>query len=88
MIFEYQLDIFRDYGGLMLNPLGLHPYYPFIHPLHFEITEVPDKVKWLLWYLTHLYQMGRREGLDYCSSKACQTGLSLMAKGSTIGGKL
>ncbi|KAK8568400.1 hypothetical protein V6N12_006953 [Hibiscus sabdariffa] len=57
MIFEYQLDIFRDYGGLMLNPLGLHPDYPFIHPLHFEITEVPDEVKWLLWYLTHLYQM-------------------------------
>ncbi|KAK9045326.1 hypothetical protein V6N11_059210 [Hibiscus sabdariffa] len=26
--------------------------------------------------------MGRREGLDYCSSKACQTGLSLMAKGT------
>ncbi|KAL4332463.1 hypothetical protein GQ457_07G012840 [Hibiscus cannabinus] len=49
MIFEYQLDIFRDYGGLMLNPFGLHPDYPFIHPIHFEITEVPDEVKWLLW---------------------------------------
>ncbi|KAK8487576.1 hypothetical protein V6N11_066561 [Hibiscus sabdariffa] len=57
MVFEYQLDIFRDYGGLMLNPFGLHPDYPFIHPIHFEITEVPDEVKWLLWYLTHMYQI-------------------------------
>ncbi|KAL4303399.1 hypothetical protein GQ457_10G020850 [Hibiscus cannabinus] len=43
MIFEYQLDIFRDYGGLMLNPFGIHPEYPFIHPIHFEIEEVPDE---------------------------------------------
>ncbi|KAK8535312.1 hypothetical protein V6N12_056834 [Hibiscus sabdariffa] len=57
MVFEYQLDIFRDYGGLMLNPFGLHPDYPFIHPIHFEITEVSDEVKWLLWYLTHMYQI-------------------------------
>ncbi|KAL4336066.1 hypothetical protein GQ457_07G043400 [Hibiscus cannabinus] len=57
MIFEYQLDIFRDYGGLMLNPFGLHPDYPFIHPIHFEIQEVPDELKWLLWYLTHMYQI-------------------------------
>ncbi|KAK9029789.1 hypothetical protein V6N11_026891 [Hibiscus sabdariffa] len=57
MIFEYQLDIFRNYGGLMLSPFGLHPDYPFIHPIHFEITEVPDEVKWLLWYLTHMYQI-------------------------------
>ncbi|KAK8991028.1 hypothetical protein V6N11_062053 [Hibiscus sabdariffa] len=57
MIFEYQLEIFRSYGGLMLNPFGLHPDYPFIHPIHFEITEVPEEVKWLLWYFTHLYQV-------------------------------
>ncbi|KAL4312915.1 hypothetical protein GQ457_01G014820 [Hibiscus cannabinus] len=57
MIFEYQLDIFRDYGGLMLNPFGLHPDYPFIHLIHFEIQEVPDELKWLLWYLTHMYQI-------------------------------
>ncbi|KAL4388539.1 hypothetical protein GQ457_09G023790 [Hibiscus cannabinus] len=56
MIFEYQLNIFKDYGGLMLNPFGLHPDYPFIHPIHFEITEVPHEVKWLLCYLTHIYQ--------------------------------
>ncbi|KAK9032330.1 hypothetical protein V6N11_056601 [Hibiscus sabdariffa] len=57
MIFEYQLDIFRNYGGLMLNPFGLHPDYPFIHPIHFEILEVSDEVKWLLWYFTHMYQV-------------------------------
>ncbi|KAK8500045.1 hypothetical protein V6N12_037905 [Hibiscus sabdariffa] len=56
MIFEYQLEIFRNYGGLMLNPFGLHPDYPFIHPIHFEIVDVPDEVKWLLWYFTHIYQ--------------------------------
>ncbi|KAK9003267.1 hypothetical protein V6N11_060831 [Hibiscus sabdariffa] len=57
MIFEYQLDIFRNYGGLMLKPFGLHPDYPFIHPIHFDITEVPDEVKWLLWYFTHIYHV-------------------------------
>ncbi|KAK9011416.1 hypothetical protein V6N11_044267 [Hibiscus sabdariffa] len=35
MIFAYQLDIFRYYGGLMLKPFGLHPDYPFIHPIYF-----------------------------------------------------
>ncbi|KAL4378433.1 hypothetical protein GQ457_02G038020 [Hibiscus cannabinus] len=57
MVFEYQLDIFRNYGGLMLHPFGLHPDYPFIHPIHFEIREVPEEVKWLLWYLTHIHQI-------------------------------
>ncbi|KAK9008522.1 hypothetical protein V6N11_075414 [Hibiscus sabdariffa] len=57
MIFEYQLNIFKNYGGLMLSPFGLHPDYPFIHPIHFEITEVPDEVKWLLWYFTPMYQI-------------------------------
>ncbi|KAK8494604.1 hypothetical protein V6N11_064766 [Hibiscus sabdariffa] len=57
MIFEYQLDIFRNYGGLMLKPFGLHLDYPFIHPIHFDITEVPDEVKWLLWYFTHIYDV-------------------------------
>ncbi|KAK9020366.1 hypothetical protein V6N11_010390 [Hibiscus sabdariffa] len=57
MIFEYQLEVFRNYGDLMLNPLGLHPDYPFIHPIHFKIINVPDELKWLLWYFTHIYQV-------------------------------
>ncbi|KAK9032661.1 hypothetical protein V6N11_056919 [Hibiscus sabdariffa] len=57
MIFEYQLEVFRNYGGLLLNPFRLHPDYPFIHPIHFEIAEVPDEFKWLLWYFTHIYQV-------------------------------
>ncbi|KAK8501658.1 hypothetical protein V6N11_000129 [Hibiscus sabdariffa] len=41
----------------MLKPFGLHPDYPFIHPIFFEFTEVPDELKWLLWYLTHCYHI-------------------------------
>ncbi|MFQ6633445.1 hypothetical protein Gotur_011876 [Gossypium turneri] len=33
MMFSYQLSIFRDFGILFLKLLGLHPEYPFIHPL-------------------------------------------------------
>ena len=58
MIFQYQLNLFRDFGGLILKPYGLHPEYPFIHPLHFEFTEFPNELKWFLWYLTHLYHIG------------------------------
>ncbi|KAK8516554.1 hypothetical protein V6N12_038794 [Hibiscus sabdariffa] len=48
MIFEYQLNLFQEFGGLMLKPFGLHPDYPFIHPIFFEFTEIPDELKWLL----------------------------------------
>ncbi|KAK9025764.1 hypothetical protein V6N11_038621 [Hibiscus sabdariffa] len=41
----------------MLKPFGLHPDYPFIHPIPFEFTEVPDELKWLLWYFTHCYHI-------------------------------
>ncbi|GMI64872.1 hypothetical protein HRI_000156500 [Hibiscus trionum] len=74
MIFSYQLDVFRNHGGLCLKPFGLHPKYPFIHPLTLEFHEHPDELKWLLWYFTHvhhvavqfnledlLYYMGRRK---------------------------
>ncbi|KAK9047390.1 hypothetical protein V6N11_053236 [Hibiscus sabdariffa] len=57
MIFEYQLNLFQEFGRLMLKPFGLHPDYPFIHPIFFEFTEVPDELKWLLWYLTHCYHI-------------------------------
>lgn len=63
MILSYQLDIFRNFGGLYLKLLGLktifiHPEYPFIHPIKFQFTEFSDELKWMLWYLTHLYQIG------------------------------
>ncbi|MBA0642967.1 hypothetical protein Goklo_027293, partial [Gossypium klotzschianum] len=36
----------------------LHPEYPFIHPLKFQFGEFPEELKWLLWYLTHLFHIG------------------------------
>ncbi|MBA0561044.1 hypothetical protein Golob_017903 [Gossypium lobatum] len=58
MMLSYQLDIFKDFRGLFLKPLGLHPDYPFIHPIKFQFTEFPDELKWMLWYLTHLFYIG------------------------------
>ncbi|KAK8315401.1 hypothetical protein V6Z12_D01G239000 [Gossypium hirsutum] len=58
MMLSYQLSIFRDFGGLFLKPLGLHPEYPFIHPLKFQFGEFPEELKWMLWYLTHLFHIG------------------------------
>ncbi|KAE8667738.1 hypothetical protein F3Y22_tig00112383pilonHSYRG00545 [Hibiscus syriacus] len=73
MIFEYQLELFRFYGGLFLKPHGLHPDYPFIHPIPFEFTEVPDELKWLLWYFTHIHHVAIQfhlEDLQYFLDKA------------------
>ncbi|MBA0575607.1 hypothetical protein Golob_027935 [Gossypium lobatum] len=58
MMLSYQLDIFRDFHGLSLKPLGLHPNYPFIHPIKFQFIKFPDELKWMLWYLTHLLYIG------------------------------
>ncbi|KAE8719974.1 hypothetical protein F3Y22_tig00109923pilonHSYRG00045 [Hibiscus syriacus] len=73
MIFEYQLELFRFYRGLFLKPHGLHPDYPFIHPIPFEFTEVPDELKWLLWYFTHIHHVAIQfhlEDLQYFLDKA------------------
>ena len=58
MVFEYHIEIFRKFGGLILKPFGLHPQYPFIHPFQYGLIEFHDELKWLLWYLTHLYHIG------------------------------
>lgn len=58
MMFSHQLDVFKNCGGLYLKPLGLHLEYPFIHPIKLQFTEFPDELKWMLWYLTHLYHIG------------------------------
>ncbi|MBA0754837.1 hypothetical protein Gogos_021598 [Gossypium gossypioides] len=58
MMLSYQLSIFRDFGGLFLKPLGLHPEYPFIHPLKVQFGEFPEELKWMFWYLTHLFYIG------------------------------
>ncbi|KAK9044313.1 hypothetical protein V6N11_072624 [Hibiscus sabdariffa] len=73
MIFEYQLNLFQEFGGLMLKPFGLHPDYPFIHPIFFEFTEIPDELKWLLWYFTHCYHIAVQfvlEDLQYFIDQA------------------
>nr|KJB44085.1 hypothetical protein B456_007G235600 [Gossypium raimondii] len=58
MMLSYQLDIFRDFCGLFLKPLGLYSDYPFIHPIKFQFIEFLDELKWMLWYLTHLFHIG------------------------------
>ncbi|MBA0880800.1 hypothetical protein Goshw_016957, partial [Gossypium schwendimanii] len=58
MMLSYQLNILRDFRGLFLKPLSFHPDYPFIHPIKFQCTEFPDELKWILWYLTHLFHVG------------------------------
>ncbi|KAK8518958.1 hypothetical protein V6N12_012193 [Hibiscus sabdariffa] len=73
MIFEYQLNLFQEFGGLMLKHFGLHPDYPFIHPIFFEFTEIPDELKWLLWYFTHCYHIAIQfvlEDLQYFIDQA------------------
>lgn len=58
MMFSHQLDVFKNFERLYLKPLGLHPEYSFIHPIKLQFTEFPDELKWMLWYLTHLYHIG------------------------------
>ncbi|MBA0702283.1 hypothetical protein Goari_027399 [Gossypium aridum] len=48
MTLSYQLDVFRNFGGLFLKPLGLHPNYPFINPIKFQFGEFPEELKWML----------------------------------------
>ncbi|MFQ6624913.1 hypothetical protein Gotur_004208, partial [Gossypium turneri] len=38
--------------------LSLHPEYPFIHPLKFQFGEFSEELKWMFWYLTHLFHIG------------------------------
>ncbi|KAK5845431.1 hypothetical protein PVK06_001616 [Gossypium arboreum] len=45
MMFEYQIQVFKNFGGLILKPWGVHPEYPFIHPIKFEFLEQPDELK-------------------------------------------
>ncbi|MBA0804258.1 hypothetical protein Gohar_003854 [Gossypium harknessii] len=58
MMLSYQLDVFRNFGGLFLKPLGLHPKYPFINPIKFQFGKFPEELKWMFWYLTHLFHIG------------------------------
>ncbi|MFQ6635906.1 hypothetical protein Gotur_021443, partial [Gossypium turneri] len=58
MMLSYQLDVFRNFGGLFLKPLGLHPKYPLINPIKFQFGEFPEELKWMFWYLTHLFHIG------------------------------
>ncbi|KAK5776136.1 hypothetical protein PVK06_044095 [Gossypium arboreum] len=57
MMLEYQTQVFKNFGGLVLKPWGINPDYPFIHPIRFEFVEQPNELKWFLWYLTHLYHI-------------------------------
>ncbi|KAH1114459.1 hypothetical protein J1N35_007837 [Gossypium stocksii] len=69
MMIEYQLQTFKNFGSFNLKPFGVHPDYPFIHPIRWIcFIEVPEELKWFLWYFTHLYHISIRfsvENLKY-----------------------
>nr|KJB76373.1 hypothetical protein B456_012G084900 [Gossypium raimondii] len=44
--------------SLFLKPLGLYPKYPFINPINLQFTKFPKELKWMFWYLTHLFHIG------------------------------
>ncbi|MFQ6649942.1 hypothetical protein Gotur_022911 [Gossypium turneri] len=58
MMLSYQLSVFCEFGGLFLKLLGLHPKYPFINPINLQFTKFPEELKWMFWYLTHLFHIG------------------------------
>ncbi|MBA0844701.1 hypothetical protein Goarm_022877, partial [Gossypium armourianum] len=79
MMLSYQVNVFRDFGGLFLKPLGLHPKYPFIHPIKYQFREFPEELKWMFWYLTHLLHIGIEfhiEDLQYYVTMATRQELS------------
>ncbi|KAK5793386.1 hypothetical protein PVK06_034529 [Gossypium arboreum] len=43
MMFEYQIQVFKNFSGPILRPWGVHPDYPFIQPIKFEFIEQPDE---------------------------------------------
>ena len=45
MMFEYQIQVFKNFGGLILKPWGIHPYYPFVHPIRFRFVKQPNELK-------------------------------------------
>lgn len=58
-MWQYQFDVFRQYGGLVLKPGGLPPEYPFIHSLRWTDEEdILEELKWLLWCMLNLYMVG------------------------------
>ena len=54
-MWEYQLRVFREYGGLNLRPFGYYLQYPFTHPFTFHPEGFPEELKWFYWYIMHLY---------------------------------
>ena len=37
LFLKYQTRILRRYGDTSIQPIGIHPKYPFIHPFYFPI---------------------------------------------------
>ena len=58
LLLKYQTRILRRYGDTSIQPIGIHPKYPFIHPFYFPIQHWITFLKetlCFLWYLCHLY---------------------------------
>jgi len=56
LMWQYHFHLCSKYGGFLLRLDGLHPKYPFNHPLTFFLEEkFLEKLKWFYWYLFSLY---------------------------------
>ena len=54
---QYELELFRSYGGSILSPFGTNPEYPFCQIFIANPTEFPKELLWYFWCLCHQYHI-------------------------------
>lgn len=59
-MFRYQSIILSKYGihNHYIQPMGVHPDYPFAHLYRIETANMPEEVLCFLWYLCASYTIG------------------------------
>ena len=58
LILKYQPCILRHCGDTSIQPIGIHPKYPFVHPFFFPTKHwitFPKETLCFMWYLYHFY---------------------------------
>ncbi|CDP21136.1 unnamed protein product [Coffea canephora] len=54
---QYELELFRSYGGSILSPFGTNPEYPFCQIFIASPTEFSKELLWYFWCLCHQYHI-------------------------------
>ena len=54
---QYELELFRSYGGSILSPFGTNPEYPFCQIFIASPTEFPKELLWYFWCLCHQHHI-------------------------------